>query len=338
MGMLVKGAWRDHDDVTENGAYVRPHSAVRYDPSSRTEREIAAGPGRYWLIASASCPWSHRTTLVRSLKRMRDMVELHMAHGPRLEGYALNGGRDWTIPGTTFMARHLHQLYTLHDTAFTGRVTVPVLWDSETKTIVSNESADIVRILDAVPQPDDDFTLRPDALAGEIDSMNGEIYEGLNNAVYRAGFAQNQSAYDCAVRRVFETLDRLERHLAASRFCFGNRLTETDIRLFPTLVRFDAIYAVLFKCCLRRLTDYPGLWDYARDLFALPGVADTVDFEQMRAASYMADTDAVHPIVAITPDTDWSAPHDRHRLGPVTVCGRNGEDFHLVQAPPGETP
>jgi len=220
---------------------------------------------------------------------------------------------------------HLHELYTASDSEFTGRVTVPVLWDSLAKVIVSNDSTQIMRALDAVTGAEvHDFTLRPAAHAAEVDELNDFIYNGLSNAVYRAGFAEKQASYDEAVALVFETLQILEDRLAQRRYLLGPGLTEADLRLFPTLVRFDAVYAILARCSLRRLVDHPNLWAYARDLYSWPNVAETVDMDALRKGAYSADrTNNPFGIVAIAPDADWQLPHGRERLGPVQVF-RNG--------------
>ena len=207
-------------------------------------------------------------------------------------------------------------------------MTVPLLWDGADQQIISNDSADMLRLFDGLGnQRGRDFTLRPPSLAQAIDAANEEIYEGLNNAVYRAGFARAQSAYEAAVDEVFKTLDRLEARLETSRYYFGAALSETDLRLFPTLVRFDAVYHILFKCSRRRLVDYPNLWAYVRDLYSWAGVAETVDFEVIRQASYVADTSDPHPIVAVQPDLDWTSPHGRELFGAACMIARDGESF-----------
>ncbi|MEM8689554.1 MAG: glutathione S-transferase C-terminal domain-containing protein [Pseudomonadota bacterium] len=322
MGMLINGNWSEEDRTIEAGAYVRAASPIT------GSRGLGECPGRFWLIASKSCPWSHRAVLVHGLKGLGDLIPVHFAHGPRVEGYAANGGKPWKVPGAAKTVRHLHQLYSLHEATYSGRVTVPVLWDCVDQKIVSNDSADILRLFDGLAnRRGRDFTLRPAALSREIDAANEVVYQGLNNAVYRAGFAHAQDAYETAVNEVFETLDRLEKRLRTSRYYFGAMLTETDLRLFPTLVRFDAVYHILFKCCLRRLADYPNLWAYARDLYSWAGVAETVDLEVIRQASYVADTSDPHPIVAVQPDLDWTSPHGRELFGMACLIARDGESF-----------
>lgn len=315
MGMLVNGTWRDQERPVIDGKYQRPFSPLRLDPSNHVLRAMNNEPDRFWLIASHSCPWSHRVTITINLKGLRNKISIHFAHGKRVQGYPLDDGEEWPVPGTGETIRHLHELYTLSDLTFSGRATVPVLWDSKDRIILSNESANIISVLDQVAcDTCPPFYLRPRELEQEIDQANAWIYKALNNAVYRAGFAQSQRAYDEAVHTVFLTLDTLERHLADRRYYFGGMITETDVRLFPTLVRFDSIYHVLFRCSLRRLTDYPNLWAYARDLFGQTGFAETIDFNLMRTASFLSDSRDPFPIVAIAPDANWHAPQDRADL------------------------
>ncbi len=330
MGMLVDGVWNDVDEIIEGGAYKRPASPLRNASSEQAAFEVVQSPGRFWLIASNSCPWSHRTVLLHGLKSLGDLVPVHFAFGERTEGYAVNGGRPWAVPGAHQTVEHLHQLYALHDGAYTGRASVPVLWDSAEQTIVSNESADILQLFDALPnQAGCDFTLRPGPLMAALDDANEQIYLTLNNAVHQAGFAGSQSAYEDAVLQVFEALDCLEDRLASVRYYFGNVLTETDLRLFPTLVRFDAVYHILFKCSLRRLVDYPSIWAYTRDLYSWRNVAKSVDFETIRTASYIADSRDPHPLVALQPEMDWNAPHERDRLGFACLAAPDGRPFEV---------
>jgi putative glutathione S-transferase len=327
MGMIIQGTWSEQDQIIRDGAYVRPASAFDDVISDGVVRAFTREPGRYHLVASLSCQWSHRTLILHRLKGLESQVPIQLAHGPRLEGYAVNGGDSWRVPGSDLDIQHLHQLYTHSDGEFTGRSTVPVLWDSQAQSIVSNSSAAIMRAFDAakpsISEPD--FSLRPESLREEIDALNAVIHDGLANGVYRAGFAESQDAYDLAVGEVFDSLDDLEKRLASSRYLFGNIITEADWRLFPTLVRFDNVYYVLHKCARRRLVDYPVLWAYTRDLFAWRGVKDTVDFGIMRHASYTNDTSGnANRIVAIAPDINWSEPHGRDDLGRAQVALRSG--------------
>ena len=334
MGMLIEGRWTEEDRVIRDGAYRRPTSRFAAELDAATIAGLGSQPGRFHLIASHSCPWSHRTLLVRRLKGLESCVPVQIAGGERVEGYPANGGDGWTVPGTTIEIVHLHQLYALGDPGYTGRVTVPVLWDSEARQIVSNESAVIMRAFDSARAGrGPDFALVPDHLANAIDAVNRRLYEGISNAVYRAGFAEAQPAYDAAVTDVFDTLDWLEARLSAQRYLHGAIITESDWRLFPTLVRFDAIYHVLFRCARRRLVDYPVLWAYARDLFGWAGVAETVDFDIMRTASYRSDrTNNPTGIVAVAPEADWRAPHGREALGPARLMLRTGGSMDVLPA------
>ncbi len=269
MGILIEGCWTEENRDIEKGAYIRPRSVYDQVLAADVMEALRAEPGRCHLIASLSCPWSHRTLIARRLKGLKQAVPLQVAGGARVQGYAVNGGNLWSVPGTDTCIAHVHQLYTLSEPEYTGRVTLPVLWDSRTRRIASNESAKMMRAFDAVPPPDDnlDFTLVPESLRDEIDVLNARVHQELSNAVYRAGLARRQSAYGEAVEQVFTMLDELEERLSGRRYLFGATITETDWRLFPTLVRFDAVYHVLFRCSRRRLVDYPNLWAYARDLY-----------------------------------------------------------------------
>lgn len=272
MGMLVEGVWRDvpRDVKSTGGAFVRPESVFR-------DRVREAEPGRYRLYVSRSCPWAHRTLIVRALKGLEKAIPVSYAD-PYL------GENGWQFPDG-----YLHQLYSSASPGYTGRVTVPVLWDTRAARIVNNESAEIVRMLNR------DFDalarrkladLYPEKLRREIDWLNDRIYRTVNNGVYRAGFATAQEKYEEAVTELFRTLDWLEKRLQKRRWLCGNAFTEADVRLFTTLVRFDAVYYSHFKCNLRRLVDYPRLWRYVRRLYALPGVAKTVDMAEIKSHYY----------------------------------------------------
>lgn len=332
MGMLQHGRWTDEDSITERGAYVRPASVYGGAIADDVIDAIASEPGRFYLIASASCPWSHRVLLVRRLKRLEEEVAVHVAWGLRVQGYAVHGGAPWTVPGTTRQIVHLHELYSGDDPGYTGRSTVPVLWDSRRRRIVSNDSAAIMRAFDAVRRPGLDFTLFPPARSAEIEVLNARIYEGLSNAVYRARFAEVQTAYEAAVTDVFGTLDWLEQHLSNRRYLLGATISEADWRLFPTLFRFDTIYYVLHRCTQRRLVDFPILWAYARDLHAWRGVADVVTLEAMRAAGYLSEASAPDRpcIIAMAPRAHWHAPHGRDSLGAAHATLRNGREIAVL--------
>ena len=327
MGMLIDGRWTEGERLTQAGAFVRKPSVYGDDLTPATIAAIGAAPGRFHLIASLSCPWSHRTILMRALKGLSGVLPLQIAGGVRVEGYPVNGGAPWQVPGAKESIVHVHQLYTMSDPAHSGRATVPLLWDGATGRIVSNASAKIMRALDAVPASGGacDFTLVPGSLRAEIDALNGTLHERLADGVYRAGLAERQSAYDDAVEGVFGMLDELERRLSANRYLFGTVVTETDWHLFAVLVRFDAVYNTHFRCTRRRLVDYPNLWAYARDLHAWAGIAETVDFTVIREGYYLNDGDHnPHGILAEAPVADWRAGHDRAALGPARVALRSG--------------
>lgn len=333
MGMLIEGQWVDADSTIVDGHFERPESVFGADLGHIAAR-LQAEPERYWLIASTSCPWSHRTLLLRVLKRLEPYVPVQIAGGERTQGYGIAGGMPWTVPGTGSRIQHLHSLYRMSDPAYTGRATVPVLWDSRAAAIVSNESARIVRAFDAADaEVPDAFTFAPAALRDRIDALNADVQFGLSNAVYRAGFAQRQDVYDQAVQSVFAVLDTLERRLANSRYLFGQTITEADWRLFPTLVRFDVVYHGHFKCSGRRLVDLPHLWAYARDLYAWRGVAATIDWHAIREGYYRHDR-TINPfgIVAAAADADWTAPHGRERLGPARVMLASGQGVDIDPA------
>ncbi len=342
MGMLVEGRWSEEDRTMQGGAYVRQASPYGELLSQRTVQAIAAEPGRFHLIASLSCPWSHRTMIVRVLKGLDDVLPLHVAGGPRTEGYRV-GTREhrWTVPGGDRLIEHLHELYAFADPGYTGRTTVPVLWDSAKGKIVSNESLHILRGLDAVKAEGHNkdgavplnWTLHPSHLGNEIDALAQRIQTEFSNAVYRAGKAQRQDVYSEAVEEVFATLAVLEDRLGNTRYLHGNALTETDLRLWPTLARFDAVYHGHFKCSRHRLTDYPNLWGYARDVFGWKGVGTTLNEPAIRTAYYGEDLEInPHGIVATAPIVEWIAAHGREVLGPAMVTQQNGTALEVDPA------
>ena len=314
MGLLVEGRWQDqwYDTSKSGGAFQRSESRFR---NWLGNPDFPAEPGRYRLYVSLACPWAHRTLIVRALKGLTDMIPVSVVHWHM-------GEQGWSFePGPGVVpdpdgARYLHEIYTRADPAITSRVTVPVLWDTQRRTIVSNESADIIRmfntVFDALGATPGDFY--PQALRPGIDALNDRIYDTVNNGVYKAGFATTQTAYEAAVYPLFDTLDWLETKLARRRFLCGDTLTEADIRLFTTLVRFDAVYVGHFKCNIRRLADYPNLWGYARDIYAWPGIRGTVDFQHIKRHYYMSHP-TINPsgIVPAGPDMDWDAPPVRAR-------------------------
>ena len=318
MGLLVDGIWRQdwYDTETSGGRFVRPPTRFRGRITADGSSGFPAEPGRYHLYVSYACPWAHRTLIFRALKGLADKVSVSVAE-PLMgrDGWTLAEGAD-PLMG----ARFLYDVYRAADRTYTGRVTVPVLWDKQTGTIVSNESADIIRMFnsafDAAGAAPGDYY--PEPLRAEIDAFNARIYDTVNNGVYRAGFATRQEAYDEAVTALFESLDWLEDRLSRQRYVAGDRLTEADWRLFTTLARFDAVYHGHFKCNLKRLVDYPSLWAFARELYQVPGVAATVRLDHIKAHYYGS-----HPIINPTgivpkgPLVDFTQPHGRDMLFPV---------------------
>ncbi|MDH5823912.1 glutathione S-transferase family protein [Luteimonas sp. RD2P54] len=296
MGMLIDGKWHSDEEipVDEEGRLQRPSSVFRNwvtaDGAAGPEGEggFRAEPGRYHLYIARACPWAHRAAIFRELKGLQAMIGLSVTHWLMAED-------GWTFreaPGVVADEVNgvdcLWQLYAKSDPGYTGRVTVPVLWDKRTGRIVSNESADIIRMFnsafDGVGAAAGDYY--PAELRGRIDEVNRRVYDNLNNGVYRAGFARSQDAYDEAAEAVFETLDWLEEMLSGQRYLCGETLTEADWRLFTTLLRFDAVYHGHFKCNLRRLVDYPALWSYTRELYQHSGVEGTVDFDHIKRHYY----------------------------------------------------
>lgn len=321
MGMLVDGVWRDDDEalVDEDGRLQRPSSVFRNwvtadgAPGPTGDGGFRAEPGRYHLYIARACPWAHRAAIFRELKGLQDMVGLSVTHWLMAEnGWTFADGPG-VIPDTVEGADTVWQLYVKSDPRYTGRVTVPVLWDTHTSRVVSNESADIIRMFnsafDAVGATPGDFY--PEALRGEIDAVNDRVYDGLNNGVYKAGFAKRQAAYDEAVAAVFDTLDWLEARLSAHEYLVGDTLTEADWRLFTTLLRFDAVYHGHFKCNRRRIVDYPALWAYTRRLYAHPAVAPTVDMDHIKRHYYQSHRH-INPtgIVPEGPALDFSLDDD----------------------------
>ncbi len=321
MGKLIEGVWfdRGYDTKTTNGKFVRKDASFRNwitaDGSAGPTGEggFKAEADRYHLYVSLACPWAHRTLIFRKLKGLEDMVSVSYVDALMLEnGWELAGGED-PIHG----ARFVHQIYTAADPAYTGRVTVPVLWDKQQGTIVSNESAEIIRMFNAafddIGAVAGDFY--PPALRAEIDAINDVIYRTVNNGVYRSGFATTQAAYEEAVTALFETLDDLEMRLADNRYLMGDQVTEADWRLFTTLLRFDPVYVGHFKCNIRRIRDYPNLSGYLRELYQTPGVRETVDIDYIKAHYYGSHL-SVNPtgIVPIGPELDLESPHGRDHL------------------------
>lgn len=314
----MDGRWTaEVNQPIEQGAFVRAVSVFNEPIAPETIAAIGNTPKRFVLIASSSCPWSHAVLLARAIKQLT-VLPVVRAGGPRNEGYALIEPAPW-LPGKARATKHVHQLYTMTDPHYTGRATVPVLWDTLHERIVSNASEQIVTALDAAPGPRD-FTLRPAHLRNDINTLERALHDGLANAVYRAGLAQTQEAYRDAVDAVFNTLETMNERLANQRFLFADILTQSDLRLFATLVRFDTVYATHFRCTRRRLVEFPALWGYTRDLHSLPAISATVDIASILEGYYLNDGENnPHGIVAEAPRIDWHAPHTRASLGEAKV-------------------
>jgi putative glutathione S-transferase len=322
MGILVDGQWRDEELPTQTGPageFRRPDSRFRERITADGSSGFKAEAGRYHLYVVYNCPWAHRTLIFRALKKLDRAITV---------AYALDGVRDngWTyesraeypecIPDTVNGFHYLHEAYTATDPRYTGKVTVPALWDTKSKRIVNNESSEIIRMFNSefAGIAGDDTDYYPPALRGEIDKINELVYTNINNGVYRCGFARSQGAYEAAFDALFGALDEIEARLSRQRYLVGNRMTEADWRLFPTLVRFDVAYFSLFKCNKKRIADYPNLSNYMRELYQAPGIAATV-----KPRAYVVGYYAIKKLnpSGITPKgtpVDFSAPHDRARL------------------------
>ncbi len=316
MGLLVNGQWQDKWYPTEKtgGRFVRQDSSFRHWVTADGSSGFPAEAGRYHLYVSLACPWAHRTVIFRKLKGLEDSISLSVVDpymGP--QGWTFSDYPDCIADAINGFS-HLHQLYTQTKPDYTGRVTVPVLFDKHTRTIVNNESAEIIRMLnDAFAGNGPDFF--PEELEEEMGAINDEVYHGVNNGVYKVGFATRQAAYEEAFDSLFAALDKLEGRLSRRRYLLGDRITAADWRLFTTLVRFDAVYYGHFKCNLRRLMDYPNLWDYVRDLYQVPGVAATVNMDHIKIHYYRSHP-TINPtgIVPKGPLLDFDLPHTRQRL------------------------
>ena len=325
MGLLVDGQWQDkwYDTEASGGRFVREDAGFR----NWVTADGSAGPtgvggfkaeaNRYHLYVSLACPWAHRTTIYRKLKGLEDMISLSVVH-------PFMGDKGWTfaegagvIADPIVNASYLYEVYVAAKPNYTGRVTVPILWDKKTNTIVSNESSEIIRMLNSAfdEAGATDVNFLPKALLAEIDTINEFVYSAVNNGVYKAGFATTEAAYKEAVVTLFDALDTLEARLADQRYLLGDTVTEADWRLFTTLVRFDAVYVGHFKCNIRRIVDYPNLWGYLRDLYQVPGIAETVSIEHIKAHYYTSHAN-INPtrIIPVGPVLDFNEPHDRARF------------------------
>lgn len=322
MGKLVEGKWHDvwYDTARNEGRYIRKDASFR----SWVTKDGAPGPsgvggfaaerGRYHLYVSLACPWAHRALIFRKLKGLEDLISVSVVnHFMASHGWTFDAAPG-VVPDEVNDARYLYEVYVLADPTFTGRVTVPVLWDKATSTIVSNESSEIIRMFNSAF---DDVGARagdywPPALRSEIEAVNARIYDTLNNGVYKCGFATSQTAYEEAFDALFETMDWLEQRLSGQRYLVGDRITEADWRLLTTLIRFDSVYVGHFKTNKRRLADYDHLWAYARELYQIPGVAETVNMHHIKHHYYVSHT-TINPsgVVPRGPVIDFDEPHGR---------------------------
>ena len=326
MGQLVDGEWQDtwYDTSKTGGKFVRSTAKFRNwitaDGSAGPSGEggFKAEPDRYHLYVSYACPWAHRALIFRALKGLGDLIPVSVVHPEMLsEGWEFRTDFEGATGDRLHDLPFLRDIYLKTDPEISGRVTVPVLWDRQRETIVSNESAEIIRMFnsafDGLTGNTDDYW--PEALREAIEPVNARIYDTVNNGVYKAGFATSQEAYDAAVLPLFETLDWLEARLSGQRYLMGDRITEADWRLFTTLIRFDTVYHGHFKCNRRRIVDYPALWAYVRELYQWPGVAETVRLDHItRHYHYSHDTINPHRIVPIGPVLALDAPHGRDAL------------------------
>ena len=326
MGVLVDGVWHDtwYDTKSTGGKFERSQAKFRNwvtadgAPGPSGSGGFPAESGRYHLYVSYACPWAHRTLIFRALKGLGDHISISVVHPDMLtEGWTFEADGTGATGDTLYGLPFARDIYTRADPAFSGRVTVPILWDKVQETIVSNESSEIIRMFnsafDAVTGNTDDYW--PVALRDDIAPVNDRIYDTFNNGVYKSGFATTQTAYDEAVGPLFDTLDWLEDRLSTHRYLMGEQLTEADWRLFTTLVRFDPVYHLHFKCNRKRLVDYPNLWAYTRELYQVPGVADTVNMAHIvRHYHYSHESINPHRIVPINPVIDFDAPHGRDQV------------------------
>ena len=325
MGLLIEGKWRNqwYDTSKSGGAFVRSESQFR----NWVTPDGTAGPsgiggfkaesGRYHLYVSLACPWAHRTLIFRKLKKLEQHIGVTVVDPHMLEnGWSFNGNFNSNLDQLN-QRDYLHQVYTLAKADYSGRVTVPVLWDKQQRSIVSNESSEIIRMLNsafnAFTDVSDDYY--PGALQDEINEINNFVYENINNGVYRCGFATRQIAYEKAFDQLFSSLDKIEAHLSQQRYLVGDNITEADWRLFTTLIRFDAVYYSHFKCNLKRISDYENLSNYVRELYQVPGIKETVNMDHIKQHYYYSHT-SINPtkVVPKGPELDFSQPHNRSRF------------------------
>lgn len=328
MGLLIDGVWHDqwYDTKSSGGKFERSQAKFR----NWITPDGSAGPsgtdgfkaesGRYHLYVSYACPWAHRTLIFRHLKGLADHIDISAVHPDMLkDGWTFDTDTNGATGDTLYHLPFARDIYTKADPTFSGRVTVPILWDKQRETIVSNESSEIIRMFDSAfdAVTGNTETYWPQHLRDAVAPINDRIYDTFNNGVYKSGFATTQHAYDAAVNPLFDTMDWLEERLSTHRYLMGDTITEADWRLFTTLVRFDPVYHLHFKCNRRRLVDYPNLWAYTRELYQVPGVAETVNMDHIvRHYHYSHESINPHRIIPINPQIDWDAAHNRDQLTP----------------------
>ncbi len=327
MGQLVNGVWKDewYDTESTGGKFVRSTAAFRNwitadgGPGPSGTGGFKAQSGRYHLYVSYACPWAHRALIFRALKDLGDPIGVSAVHPDMMsEGWEFRTDFSGATGDTLYGLPFARDIYLKADPEISGRVTVPILWDKERETIVSNESSEIIRMFnsafDDLTDNRDDYW--PEDLRAAIEPVNARIYDTINNGVYKAGFATSQEAYEAAVYPLFESIEWLEGRLGTNRYLMGDRVTETDWRLFTTLIRFDPVYHLHFKCNRKRIVDYHNLWGYLRELYQWPGVAETVNFDHIvRHYHYSHDTINPSRIIPINPQPDFDAPHGRGEVG-----------------------
>ena len=326
MGMMIDGVWqvmdrnarrKEIEKFVRGETYFRNWITPDGAPGPTGKGGFKAEAGRYHLYISLACPWAHRTFIMRKIKDLDDKISLSVTHHYMGDhGWSFHDG-EGVISDPILGSEYVHQVYAAAEPTYSGRVSVPVLWDKETATIVNNESPEIIRMFNSafgeVGAVGPDYF--PAELAEKIEAVNDRIYRTVNNGVYRSGFATTQDAYSEAVTELFETLDWLEDRLGRQRYLVGDQITEADWRLFPTLIRFDAVYHGHFKCNIRRIVDYPNLWGYTRELYQFPGIAETVDLTHIKH-HYYGSHETVNPtlVVPLGPDVDFTSPHGRDAL------------------------
>lgn len=319
MGLLVNGHWQDkwYDTKTSKGKFVRQDSMFRDSISAGEKAKFPAVSGRYHLYVSLACPWAHRTLIFRKLKQLESHISISIVSPDMLDKGWRFGGYEGATQDHLYNVDYMHEIYTKADADITSRVTVPVLWDKQTETIINNESAEIIRMLNSefngITGDIQDFY--PESLRSDIDEINRFVYDNINNGVYKAGFATTQTAYDEAINALFAALDTLEDRLSRQRYLIGDTITEADWRLFTTLVRFDPVYVGHFKCNLKRIEDFPALSGYLRDLYQVEGIADTVNFNHIKRHYYFSH-DMINPtrVVPSGPVNDLTTAHTRASL------------------------